>query len=400
MVSTVRGPVSGSSPKLHSAHIEPSRRRPTIELVNGFLRRKGGKMTSSRLISVAVLGFLAFACTDGAQGDPADPDADTDTDSDTDTDTGADTEWETEIDTDTETVTEEPDDTDATSTAPFSFVVFSDTHVRIPGNPDDGDYDAQANLDHLAAAVETVNLELPEAAFVAVTGDLVGCLYSDDPADYGIGDDTPADRFVELMDGLDVPYHVALGNHDYEVGYEDGEGITAASPSDPEAVWEAVLALEPYRSFVYHGQRFVFLDSVRGDEYWTPCLFSGDERSCTGSFDDAQLAWLADQLAEPEPVFLFFHHPPITDSLLSFWSFAGASFQVAADDPFYALAEAYADRIRAIFVGHGHLWESDTLNGSIMVYETCAIGDAFGQGDHLHVVQVDPATGVILVDRY
>ncbi len=51
------------------------------------------------------------------------------------------------------------------------------------------------------------------------------------------------------------------------------------------------------------------------------------------------------------------------------------------------MIEAQKDNIKAMFVGHGHIWAADTLNG-IPVYETGPIGDSGSDGDNMHIVTV------------
>ena len=272
----------------------------------------------------------------------------------------------------------------------FTFLVISDTHVRLPGNPDALAYNSQVNLDNLEYMIDRINTDFNGAAFVIVTGDLVGTLYSDDPADYLVGEDNPAEEFLAIMSGLFIPWHVVLGNHDYLEGYDVGalEGITTDAPGQMEAVWERVLGIAPYYSFMYGPWRFIMLNSCRGSAAESACVSSSLEAMCTGSFDEPQLAWLETQLENPEPCFLFFHHPPVTDhNEEAVWTYGLQSFQLDADDRFYEIALRHRDRIKGIFVGHGHIWTRDVLHGTIPVYETGAIGDFFGSRENVHVVE-------------
>ena len=104
------------------------------------------------------------------------------------------------------------------------------------------------------------------------------------------------------------------------------------------------------------------------------------------------------QLQLPEPCLLFFHHPPLTDTVPDqFIDFP--DFHVEASDGFYALANAHKAKIAGIFVGHGHLWAHDLLFGTIPVFETEAIADPGGVPGSGHVVAVDPAAGSYVVTR-
>ncbi len=285
----------------------------------------------------------------------------------------------------------------------FFFVLISDTHVRIPGNPDDAYYSAQSNLDHLAEAIGRIAEDFADAAFVAHTGDMVGCLFSENLADYAAGNDTPADRFKAMMDALPFPYHAVMGNHDYEssfgvdTGPYEHAGYTSADPAQMEAIWKKVLGIDPYAAFSHEGVRMILLNSVRGAQYATPCMMREKEKGCTGSFDDAQMDWLEAELAGSTFAMLFFHHPLFTDTTPSGWAIEGASFLVAGGERFYGIAEAHASEIRGIFSGHGHLFHDDTLFGTIGAFETGSTGDLFGSGRNLNLVSVQPATGRISV---
>lgn len=284
---------------------------------------------------------------------------------------------------------------------PFEIVVLSDVHVRIPGNPDDAYYNNQRNLDNLQSAVDTINTRYGSADFVAVTGDLVGCLFSEDPNAYLVGGLNPAEKFKEIMDGLIPPYYVSLGNHDYQIGFdaEAGEGISTDDIELVEAVWGRVLGISPYYSFVHKGVHFIFLNSNRGASRNDVCPISRAEKFCTGSFDDEQLLWLDAALEAPEPAVLFFHHPVRTDSPNTLWVIF-SSFLVGEEDGFYDIVQARLNKIMAIFVGHGHLWQTDTLHGSIDVYETAAIGDLLGSAGHISVVEIDPHAFHVTVTRH
>ncbi len=287
------------------------------------------------------------------------------------------------------------------TTTGFFFIVLSDTHVRLPGNPDDQSYDNAGNIANLQAAIDGINTNYSDADFVMVTGDLVGCLFSEDPDDYLIGEDNPAERYKAMMDELEMPYYGALGNHDYQKGFDvdEGEGISTSDISAIESVWEKVLDIDPYSSFLHNGMRFIILNSNRGDSRNIVCPYSTAEAFCTGSFDDDQMDWFEDKLATETPSFLFFHHPIHSDDPNIIWTPGGENMLVSTSDRFYTIADNYTDIIKGIFVGHGHTWKEDTLEGVIPIHETGAIGDIFGDGENMNVVSVNPTSGAIEVIR-
>ena len=273
---------------------------------------------------------------------------------------------------------------------PFSFVVISDTHVRLPGNPDDADYDNLGNINNLEDAISRINTQYDTADFVAVTGDLVGALFSENPDDYGAGDPNPAETYKTMMDQLAMPYHSVLGNHDYQRDYDPElvEGITTDNIEAIEAVWKKVLNIDPYYSLVHKGVRLVFLNPSRGDQRSRVCATCSVEAFCTGSLDEAQLDWFDAEVKAGEPVIIFMHHPPETDFEDALFAFL-PSFLIDPSSRFYTIVQQHQATILGIFVGHGHIWERDWM-GSVPVYETGSVGDGNGNPDNMHLVEVDP----------
>ncbi len=346
-------------------------------------------MRRSRLVLWMILCLMLVALA-GCGGDESVPDGDT---PDGDTPDGDDPDGD-DPDGDTpdgDTPDGDTPDGDEPVGEAFQFVVITDTHVRLPGNPDDEHYDNQQNLDNLEDAVAIINTDFADADFVAITGDLAGCLYSDDPADYGIDEPNPAETFKSLADQLDAPYYAVLGNHDYQLDYDTDldEGVTSPDGPAMEAVWKKVLGIDPYYALLHEGIKMIFLNANRGDAYLDVCSGCQAEAACTGSFDSEQLTWLETELDSGEPAILFLHHPLFTDSDEALFCFFD-TFLVEADDPFYDIAETYKEQLLAVFTGHGHLFERDTLFGTVPVYETSSLGDTNGHPENIHVVDVNP----------
>jgi 3',5'-cyclic AMP phosphodiesterase CpdA len=300
-------------------------------------------------------------------------------------------------------------DNDAPQTddrSPFEIVVVSDVHVRLPGNPDDGFYDNQANLANAMLTVDRINERHLDADFVAVTGDLVGCLFSEIPEDYLTGENNPAERFKYLFDHLMLPYHVALGNHDYHTGFDPGirEHIPATDFNAVELVWMTVLGIEPYYSFIHKGVHMIFLNSNRGTTRSLPCSGLETETLCMGSFDDKQMAWLEACLDRPEPAVIFCHHPPVETSASPdqpFWiSRLSEIMVIDPADRFYDIIQRHKDRILVIFSGHWHLWREYALFDVIPVYQTGPVGDTLGSGENMITARIDPVRETIQVTRH
>ena len=283
-------------------------------------------------------------------------------------------------------------------TSGLLFIVLSDTHIRIPGAPDDRFYDNSQSVANLEYAVSYINSRYAEADFVIVTGDLVGGLFSADPALYGIGLDTPADRFKSIMDNLSMPYHVALGNHDYLVGMagDTGEGIGASDRQLDmvEAVWKKLFNIPPYYAFDAEGIRFYMLNSVTGSRRSELCPLETVERMCRGSFSNGQIDWLENDLAQHGKAFFFFHHPVLVEGTSpSEWAFLGESYMVHRNDRIYDVLSRRAASILGVFTGHGHFSMNAILPGGTAVYETPSLGDMLSDPMHMNVVNVLPDTG-------
>ncbi len=239
--------------------------------------------------------------------------------------------------------------------SPFDIVVVSDIHTRIPGYPDEGYYDSQANLANAMFVVDRINETYPDADFVAVNGDLVGCLFSETPEDYLTGEDNPAGQFKRLFDHLMLPYYPTLGNHDYHTGFDPVilEHIPATDFDAVESAWINVLGIDPYYSFIHKGVHMIFLNSNRGTTRHLPCSGLEMETLCMGSFDPAQMVWLNACLNRPEPAVIFTHHPPAELPLSPerpFWiSILSEIMVIDPADPFYDIIQRHRDRILAIF---------------------------------------------------
>jgi len=305
------------------------------------------------------------------------------------------------------------DDDNADENRPFKIVVVSDIHVRIPGNMDDNFYNNQENLDNAQHTIELVNEYYSDADFVTVTGDLVGCLFSEDPDDYLTGSENPAEKFKQLFDGLIPPYHVTFGNHDYYIGFDPdiNEHITTSNIDAVESVWEKVLGTEPYYSIEHKGVQMIFLNSNRGSKRFEICQGYEIEAMCKGSFDPEQMAWLESCLKRSESAIIFCHHPPgkegsnpITSPLLN-------SYSIDSDDKFYEIAEHYKDKLlavfsghlhlrHAVFSGHWHLREEYMLFDSIPVFVTGAVGDPLGSSENIYVVEVNSGSRSVQVTHH
>lgn len=204
-----------------------------------------------------------------------------------------------------------------------TIVHLSDTHL-LAGAARLGDvYDTAANLARAFDAVEALGIR-PDA--VVFTGDL---------ADLGEPDAYRALREAAepLAERLGAPLVWVAGNHD-----------------ERPALRSALLDLEPSEEPVtgvwdLRGLRVIALDtSVPGWHH--------------GDIDAAQLAWLADTLAEPAPLgtLLAMHHPPLPSHI--------PVFEILELHNQKRLAEVVAGTdVRGILAGHLHYSTSGTFAG-------------------------------------
>jgi predicted MPP superfamily phosphohydrolase len=292
------------------------------------------------------------------------------------------------------------DDTEAATA--LRFAVISDMHLK--------DDPQHVNNLVLAQTVQILNAIDPPVELVLLPGDLLDDLPSDDPAYYEQHDETQLHQAVTLLAGLQMPWLAVLGNHDYYLA--DG-GLTNELTEDfaaREALLEDRLGLpglwfrRDHRGIALYG-----LSSMQRhpDAAWIP-------DNC-GSFGVEQLAWLDEQLADGTPAVLFFHHPLALDNAVAAGLTGAMPFEVPRaaggyakyegtpyegwTDPIYELLGRYSGQILAIFVGHGHWFVRDDLDGA-PVMMTDSVGNSVlqtsvGEGDdaspmRYHLVDIDP----------
>jgi len=235
----------------------------------------------------------------------------------------------------------------------IKIVVVSDTHFS-------GDEEKVARMQKIVSAINAQEKNLADADALVNTGDVVSKIYPDWPNTA----ECHIDVAIAAFTGLSVPYYFAFGNHDYNLGDHDtnwGAVFTEQDILQVEAAWKDKTGFDPYYAVTIKGWKLIFLNSMRG--YYLQ-----------RNFDDAQLAWFAAELSEGLPVLLFLHHPIETDNF-KVWTGPNENVPKSREPQFYQLLSTYRDTIKTILVGHGHLWVSDTLHGTIKVQETASLGE-------------------------
>lgn len=236
----------------------------------------------------------------------------------------------------------------------FNVMIVTDTHIS---NDEEKDKRLDTLLNMVNAGV------LPGIDFVVNTGDVVSSVYkkydeSDPEKSYN-----RLLKTIRLFNQLEIPYYFTMGNHDYKI--DSDRDSDAPFDEDEilimEKIWKDFTGFEPYYSIIHKSWKFIFLNSMRG-------------RYLNRHFDDKQLDWLESELASGMPIILFFHHPLETDNFRIWCKFKDLITQ-DKDPRFYSLIQSNKKMIKAIFVGHGQMWVTDVLYGSIGVYETNSFAD-------------------------
>ncbi len=257
---------------------------------------------------------------------------------------------------------------------PLKFIVISDIHIS----------NDQSKDQRLSDFINDINNgKYSDIELLAITGDNVSSYYSN----RNEGDGLENNRALKLMDilkELKKPYIIALGNHDYKIDRDkDSDApFTIDEISEIEKLWKDHAGLKPYYSMEINGYKMIILNSMRG-------IYSNRR------FDPDQLNWFADQMKENLPVFLFFHHPVQTDNF-KIWGKPKDLATPENEEKFYAILAKYKSNVKGIFVGHGHMWISDTLFNTIPVFETASFGE--GSGLNFYRVSVDE-TGEVSVEK-
>jgi 3',5'-cyclic AMP phosphodiesterase CpdA len=223
----------------------------------------------------------------------------------------------------------------------FRFVAINDLHYI---DADCGKW--------LTGVMKKIRAEKPE--FCLVAGDLT---------EHGKADHLRAAR--EVLERLEIPFHVVIGNHDY------------ATHADRSA-YEEIFPRQLNYSFEHKGWQFVGLDTSEGTRYQETRV------------QPATLEWVdehARSLSRRKPTVLLTHFP------------LGPGVQyrpLNADE----LLEKFLDfNVRAVFSGHFHGFTERTLHNTIFTTNRCCAlkrnnhdkttekGFFFCEADGQHVVR-------------
>lgn len=229
----------------------------------------------------------------------------------------------------------------------FRAVFLADTHVPGPeyaccteSNANDND-SIQKSTERLHAVVQTIEAMSPKPDLVFILGDALHNPYhSTDRAHY----DTARTAFQDLRDalaGLDMPVHLAWGNHDYGIDC----GAAYVSREFSHGLFRDFFATEPYHAVDFNGWRFVLGNSELGPT-WDASSPSCDTE--LASYGREQLAWIDGQLGEGLPSTFMAHY--------SFFVTQRDEDPGAANPDLETVLARHADNLVFSLAGHTHVW--------------------------------------------
>lgn len=202
----------------------------------------------------------------------------------------------------------------------MKFIHLTDTHVIGGGRKLFGADPAR----RLSLAVDSINAEHSDAAFVMLTGDMTHW-----------GDLEAYRAFHAEIARLAVPLRLMVGNHD------DTQAFAAQFPDTPR---------DP-NGFVQYA-----FDTQYGRAI---CLDTKRPGSHAGQYCTTRRDWLASELTATEgPILLFMHHPPFPVGIA-----AMDAIMMLDTDPFYEVIAPHLSRIRHLFFGHLHRMVSGNWRG-------------------------------------
>ncbi|QYA03765.1 phosphodiesterase [Rhizobium sp. B21/90] len=202
-------------------------------------------------------------------------------------------------------------------------IIFTDLHMVLEGETIIGLDPYQ----RLSRGIDHVNLHHRDAEFAVMTGDLS---HRGSRQSYA--------RLRELLDTLEIPVHLLVGNHD------NRENFIAAYPESPRDEHGFIQQRIETENGV-----MLLLDTLCGPPYVSPDVHAG-------VLCDNRLAWLKQNLtrAGDRPVYIFMHHPPLDTG------FPGMDkIKLRNGEEFYDILAEYGN-VRHIFAGHVHR----TIGGS------------------------------------
>lgn len=258
----------------------------------------------------------------------------------------------------------------------FSIMVLSDIHISNDKSKDE-------RLVNLVNAINQSKFE--KLDFVVATGDNVSSFYNNRNKGDSLDNNRVA-KLYDIMNDIEIPFYLALGNHDYKIDRDkDSDApFTFQEIDTMEVLWNKFGHIEPYYSVKHKGWNFILLNSMRG-------------RYLKRFFDNDQINFLRDQLAERKPSLIFFHHPIKSDNVPDLKK--PKDLITAKSEPeLFKILNENKTIIKGIFEGHVHQWFVDKLFGTIPVYMTDSFGD--NEKSPYQLIKIDTTLKTINVTQH
>lgn len=221
----------------------------------------------------------------------------------------------------------------------LKFIVLSDLHVMPEG-------ELSVTLDtgaRLEQAIKTIAARYSNVDFCIIAGDLTD-----------LGQPAAYQRLKSLIDRMEIPVHLTLGNHDHRNTFLSvfGQDYVAETGKIDKA-------------FDAKGYRIILLDS-------------SEPGRVDGELTEAQITWLKARLAEASdsPVIVVLHHNANALHINS------DDIRIRDAEPFLAALKTHPD-IRQVIAGHVHLTSTALWRG--IPFTTLAGGHYYCTVDQDHV---------------
>jgi 3',5'-cyclic AMP phosphodiesterase CpdA len=263
----------------------------------------------------------------------------------------------------------------------FRVVFISDTHITGPQYQCCSESEGIDNAsivkteDRLREVVRRINAIQPRPDLVFMLGDVThNPYYSTDRAYYD-NERTAFQDLRDLLAELEVPYHIVLGNHDYDIGCSQGAYVSREFTA---GLFHDILATEPYQVVDHKGWRFVLVNAMLGPT-WEP----GNPMCDTdlASYGPEQLAWVDTQLSAGLPTTVMSHFT---------FQYTKTSEDPGGPNPdLITVVERHmADSVVLTLAGHLHRWLDF---GDAYPFAHYILGSTRYDTDNFWEVEFDPA---------
>ena len=263
----------------------------------------------------------------------------------------------------------------------FRAVFIADTHItgpqyvccsETPGLDNTSIVKTEARLREV---VTRVNAMTPRPDLVFLLGDVMHNPYYSTERAYYDSERTAFRDLRDILAELEMPYHIAWGNHDYDIECDEGAYVTHEFSHE---LFRAFFATEPYHAIDHKGWRFVLANSQLGPT-WEP----GNPMCDTGlaSYGREQLAWIDQQLAGGLPATVMNHYMlEVTKT--------DEDPDGPDKDLLTVLTRHAADNLELTLAGHTHRW-IDFVD--VYAFPHHLVAATRYDADNFWVIEFDPA---------